>query len=52
MYNSNAWTKSGGWKVKFSRPELLPGDEGVELFEREKQSDYGYIYNKFKGSPI
>ena len=52
LYNSNDWTKVGGWKVKFARPELLPGDEGAELFVREKASDYGYTFNKFKKSPI
>ena len=52
LYSSNDWTKIGGWKVSFSRPSILPGDEGAELFVREKASDYGYKYNKFKDSPI
>jgi hypothetical protein len=52
MYNANDWTKAGGWKYFFSQPSFLPGDEGAELFERSKQSDYGYKYNKFKDSPI
>ena len=52
LYNANDWTKSGGWKYSYSRPPLLPGDEGVELFAREKASDHAYKFKTFEDSPI
>ena len=52
LYSSNDWTRVGGWKASISRPTILPGDEGAELFVREHASDYGYKYHKFKNSPI
>lgn len=50
-YNSNDWTRKGGWKVMTSKKSVLPGEPGYpRVSDRVQPSDYAA--NGFKSSPI
>lgn len=50
-YNSNDWTRKGGWRVIKSRTAVNPGDEGYpKVSDRTQGSDYAS--RGFKTSPI
>ncbi|XP_012276085.1 NADH dehydrogenase [ubiquinone] 1 beta subcomplex subunit 6 [Orussus abietinus] len=50
-YNTNDWTRKGGWKVSFSREKIFPSDKNFPHYEkRSKPSEYGT--HKFHNSPI
>ncbi|KAG5675622.1 hypothetical protein PVAND_005511 [Polypedilum vanderplanki] len=50
-YNSNDWTRKGGWRVHESRTISLPGDSDFpRLSQRTKPSDYAN--RGFDNSPI
>jgi len=50
-YNTNDWTRKGGWRVRTPKPTLVPGDPGYP-FVSDKKEPADYDYRGFKNSPI
>ncbi|KPJ16462.1 hypothetical protein RR48_05541 [Papilio machaon] len=50
-YNTNDWTRKGGWRVLKTKPMVLPGQPGFP-YKSDRHVPADYASRGFKSSPI